>query len=253
MSYQPLGYLSAKRILWAIFLLTVLLTGVLALSIPVRTVSAAGAITVDRTDDPPVTAAGVGAAGCTAAANDCSLRGAVLVANASAGTTIHIPAGTYNLTVDGNSEGGNCGDTTIGDLDIAGNGTIMVGAGASSTIINQTMPNDRVICVDQNLVGNFTFSLSNVTISGGRETHGVGGGGILSGAPGDVTNVTNVIFSNNQASGSGSPVGGGLGNGDGTLNITGSTFSANQAVGSGGGVYFSGVQKRAAGVVTESF
>jgi len=223
----------------AIFLLTVLLTGVLALGMPVRTVSAAGAITVDRTDDPAVTTAGAGAAACTAAANDCSLRGAVLGANANPGTTIHIPSGTYNLAINGNSEGGNCGDAAIGDLDIAGNDTNMVGAGASSTIINQNMPNDRVICVDQNLAGNFTFSISDVTISGGRETHGVGGGGMISGAPGDVTNVTNVIFSNNQASGGGSPIGGGLGNGDGTLNVTGSTFVANQSVGSGGGLYFS--------------
>ena len=62
---------------------------------------------------------------------------------------------------------------------------------------------------------------------------------MISGAPGDVTNVTNVVFSNNQVSGTGSPIGGGLGNGDGTLNVTGSTFVANQSVGSGGGLYFS--------------
>ena len=62
---------------------------------------------------------------------------------------------------------------------------------------------------------------------------------MISGAPGDITNVTNVIFSNNQASGSGSPIGGGLGNGDGTLKVTGSSFISNQSDGSGGGLYYS--------------
>lgn len=200
---------------------------------------AAGSISVDRTDDPAVTASGVGAAACTAAANDCSLRGATLYANTHPGTTINIPAGIYQLTIDGASEGGNCLDETIGDLDIAGNNTVMVGAGAASTIIQQTRPNDRVICVDQNLVGNFNFSISGVTITGGRDTFGICGGGMVSGYPGDVTTVTNVIFSNNLTSGVGSPWGGGLCNGAGALTISGSTFDSNSATGYGGGLYYS--------------
>ena len=44
------------------------------------------AITVDRTDDI------AGASACTAAANDCSLRGAVAFANLNPGTTINVPA-----------------------------------------------------------------------------------------------------------------------------------------------------------------
>ncbi len=63
---------------------------------------------------------------------------------------------------------------------------------------------------------------------------------MLSGDTGDVTNVTDVTFSNNQASGGGSPDGGGIGNAYGTLNITNSTFTNNQSVGSGGGLYFLG-------------
>src|SRR5690242_4644219 len=61
----------------------------------VQPVLAAGTITVDRTDD---TAA---ASACTAAANDCSLRGAAIFANSNPGTTINIPSGTYSLTIDG--------------------------------------------------------------------------------------------------------------------------------------------------------
>ena len=183
-------------------------------------------------------------------------RGATLYANAQPGTTINLPAGTYQLTSNGDSEGGNCTDATTGDLDISGDNTSIAGAVAATTIIQQTTHNDRVICVDQNLIGNFTFSISGVTITGGREPYGIGGGGMISGAPGDVTNVTNVTFSNNQANntlGDGSPVGGGLANGAGTLNISGSTFGgslapcsdqsnincANESTGSGGGVYYS--------------
>src|SRR5215213_6013640 len=55
----------------------------------------ASTLTVDRTDD---TAA---ATACTAAPNDCSLRGAIIAANADAGVmpvTIDLqPATTYNL------------------------------------------------------------------------------------------------------------------------------------------------------------
>src|SRR6185503_13437416 len=54
-----------------------------------------GTITVDRTDDAPA------ALLCTAAPNDCSLRGAIAFANASPATTINVPAGNYNLTTPG--------------------------------------------------------------------------------------------------------------------------------------------------------
>jgi len=60
-------------------------------------------ITVDRTDD---TAA---ASACTAAVNDCSLRGAVSFANANPGTTIVVPAGTYNLAIAGGAPEGRPG------------------------------------------------------------------------------------------------------------------------------------------------
>ena len=52
-------------------------------------------IDVDRTDDAAVASA------CTAAPNDCSLRGAVAFANLIPGTTINVPAGTYQLNIPG--------------------------------------------------------------------------------------------------------------------------------------------------------
>src|SRR6266508_3418499 len=59
-----------------------------------------GSVTVDRTDDPSGIAL-LAASACTVAPNDCSLRGAVAFANLNLGTTINVPAGTYNLTIPG--------------------------------------------------------------------------------------------------------------------------------------------------------
>ena len=219
-----------------------LLVGLAWSFVPVQTAQAGGpSITVDRTDDPAVTDAGSGAADLFRLAKRLQPAGATLVANANPGTTINIPAGTYQLTISGGTteSDGQCEDATVGDLDISGNDTTIIGAGAASTIIEQTSSSDRVICVDQFLAGDFNFTIQDLTITGGRETHGVGGGGMISGDQGDVTTVTDVVFSNNQASGAGSPVGGGLANGAGALTITGSTFDANQSAGSGGGLYYS--------------
>jgi hypothetical protein len=120
------------------------------------------AIDVDRTDD---TAA---ASACTAAANDCSLRGAVAFANVNPGTTINVPAGTYQLNIAGIGEGFT-GNNSIGDVDIRGNNTIIAGAGAATTIIQQTTANDRVLEVNPDLLANFNFSISDVTVTGGKE------------------------------------------------------------------------------------
>ncbi|HEY4423638.1 MAG TPA: hypothetical protein VGN10_05495, partial [Pyrinomonadaceae bacterium] len=77
------------------------------------------AIDVDRTDD------AAAASACTAAANDCSLRGAVDFANLNPGTTINVPAGTYQLNIAGGAVEGFAGNNSIGDIDIRGNNTII--------------------------------------------------------------------------------------------------------------------------------
>ena len=187
-------------------------------------------ITVDRTDD---TAA---ASACTAAANDCSLRGAVAFANLNPGTTISVPAGTYQLNIAGGATEGFSGNNSIGDLDIRGNNTTITGAGAASTIIQQTAPNDRVIEVNPNLLASFNFSISDVTITGGKETTGVGGGGIISGSINNTVSITNCIISGNSATGAGTFGGGGISHEGGSLTITGTTFSGNSTTSSGGGL-----------------
>src|SRR5690242_3013533 len=140
-------------------------------------------VTVDRTDD------AFSASACTAAPNDCSLRGAVAFANLNPGTTINIPAGTYSLNIPGGATEGFNGDDSIGDLDVTASNTTIVGAGAATTIIQQTQPNDRVLEINPFLDANFTFSISGVTITGGKETTAVGGGGMIAGSVGNSTTV----------------------------------------------------------------
>jgi hypothetical protein len=89
---------------------------------------------VDRFDDvdptdtsiqPPITDCD------DAVPNDCTLRGAILAANAAPGADIiQIPAGTYTVVDGGQDEVG-----LIGDLDVHGDVTI-TSAGADVTIID---------------------------------------------------------------------------------------------------------------------
>ncbi|MDH5511007.1 MAG: hypothetical protein OEZ32_11735, partial [Nitrospinota bacterium] len=182
---------------------------------------------------------------CTAAAGDCSLRGAVNAVNAGAGgDIISLPAGTYTLTgaVDEDAN-------ASGDLDITKAVTIQ-GFGAVSTIIdgNGATTSDRVIHVTAAVA----LTLDGVTITGGKATTFVGGiftngaltmtnstisgntagtdyGGIFAS---NAVTVTNSTISNNSAAGS---HGGIASNGD--VTVTNSTISNNSAGGSYGGIY----------------
>src|ERR1051326_5762675 len=187
-------------------------------------------ITVDRTDDV------FSASACTAAPNDCSLRGAVAFANLNPGTTINVPAGTYSLNIPGGATEGFNGDDSIGDLDVTASNTAIIGAGAATTIIQQTQPNDRVLEVNPFLDANFTFSISGVTLNGGKETTAVGGGGMIAGSIGNSVTVSNCVISGSSASGLGTLGGGGLLVTGGSLTISGTTFSNNSTTSSGGGL-----------------
>ena len=109
--------------------------GLLLAAVPSRAASFA----VDRTDDEPTATA------CTAAANDCSLRGAILAANALAASaspeasTIALPEGTYALTQSSsctyrlNDEGFT---RTSSQLPLCINAEVtLVGDGAETTVI----------------------------------------------------------------------------------------------------------------------
>jgi hypothetical protein len=189
-------------------------------------------ITVDRTDD------AASASACTAAAADCSLRGAITFANANAGTTINLPTGTYVLSING---AGGClsgGESNaVGDLEI-NQSTTIVGAGQATTIIRQTgtgnaaHPGDRVMCLNALFLVSLVYDFSALTITGGRDVStGVGGGGIIGGEISNALTLTNVTISNNQVVSGGNIGGGGLQITGGNLTITNSLIGGSNAPG----------------------
>lgn len=211
---------------------------------------------------------------CSAAAGQCSLRAAIMEANALAGAdTINLPAGTYNLAIAGADED----IAATGDLDITDDLTIN-GAGPATTIVDGggldrvfdirtnasisdlTIRNGRVVNQSGGGMrletGNLT--ISNSMITGNTVTNGEGGGLNLRGWENAVT-ITNSTVSNNTAhvcggissdrpgtldrstvSGNSASEsdGGGVCNysEEGPLTIINSTISGNTAAGHGGGL-----------------
>jgi hypothetical protein len=169
-----------------------------------------------------------------------SLREAVIAANNTANFAPHrilLPAGTYQLTKDGTMESYPA-DAAVGDLDITRSGTTIEGANAATTIIRQTTINDRVIEVNPNLDPSFSFTIQKVTIRGGRETTGIGGGGLISGATMNQTFVTDCIFVDNSVSSASSAVGGAIANAGGDLMVSNCTFDSNTSFNGGGAIVF---------------
>ncbi|HZS47893.1 MAG TPA: hypothetical protein VFC63_22680 [Blastocatellia bacterium] len=194
-------------------------------------------ITVDRVDDSHTSA-------CTAAPNDCSLRGAVDFANANPGTTINVPDPT---TIGGLSHIFSLAlDTATGkpdnsgrELDFITSGTTMVGPGANLAIIRQTSFG-RDINVNPANAANLTFAMSGLTVENGAAEDNFGGGLILLGGSANNYTITNCIFHEglvfasapNRAGGALSLLVGG------NLQITGTTFIDNDSSFNYGGAVF---------------
>jgi Right handed beta helix region len=175
-------------------------------------VAQAGTLTVDRFDDPDPALASA----CTAAANDCSLRGAVINANATPDVdTIQLQAGTYTLTRP--TTGGTEADPSVGDLDLTHPVTLI---GVSGTIIDALAVNDRGI----EIVGSGAYGVTRLEVRGGRALE---------------------FLVNNR--------GGGINNAnfDATLTLTGVTLRNNMGA-DGGGVHSSGPLIVNGCVVTEN-
>ncbi|MBS1796610.1 MAG: Ig-like domain repeat protein [Acidobacteria bacterium] len=209
-------------------------------------VGRAATITVDRTDDTAAAAAAV----CSAAANDCSLRGALAYADTHSGTTVSVPAGTYSLTID---------ELVVGGA--ANLSTTIVGAGAATTVIRQTRADRRVFDINPGLASNVVVSISKVTIRDGRDTAGNGGGGgIYAGGPGNALNLTDCIFDGNAVSLSDNAEGGAINySGGGTLAVDNCVFRnnsagnpANPVWGYGGAIYFAAATRQSILTVTDS-
>lgn len=204
----------------------------------------------------------------TCAPGNCSLRGAIIAANAAAGPdVILLPEGTYTLTIPG-ADGGIAADNDAkkGDLDIiTGSNITIVGDGPDKTIIdgNGDVTLDRVFDINQGAI----LQIGGATVSNGKagigfigHAHGAGihnhgslimqnvvvrdnrvvidnwgGGGITNaGSPvvasSSLNNVT--IFNNEALTNTGG--GGGIEN-LGNLQIQNSTIAENRAR-TGGGI-----------------
>ncbi len=198
---------------------------------------------------------------CTGAASDCSLRGALIKANAVAGPhTLNVPVGTYVQSILNPTPGVGEDNGMTGDWDIKQNITIN-GAGLDTVISGDESvaitSRDRIFHVLP--AGNLT--IRDVSIRrGGRGADFLlfdGGGGIL--AEGPLTVERSSIRLNQQANGgglliantavisdsainsNGSPRGGGIkieGSSAFTVRIENTTISANSGSFQGGGIFF---------------
>jgi CSLREA domain-containing protein len=165
---------------------------------------------------------------------DCSLREAIIAANASFGAdTIKLPAGTYTLSIVGTDEDA----SAAGDLDITGDISI-AGDSATNTIIDAAEI-DRIFEIDPTGSG-LIADISQVTLRNGsapdvadieRKT----GGGIDNRG---TLALTNVVISGNAAMFI-SKGGGGLYN-RGTMTLTDTKVSDNTGH-SGGGIGNEGI------------
>lgn len=159
----------------------------------------------------------------TSTAGECTLRAAIMEANALAGDdVINLPAAPISLTLTGAAEDA----SLLGDLDITSNISIN-GASASTTLIDGNALNERVL---QILSGN--VSVSNVTIRNGDESAANGGGVLVSG--GSLTLNYSQVNDNTAVNGGGLAVNGG----SLTLNFTSvGRAGFNSAATNGGGIF----------------
>ena len=252
-----------RKITWTTLTLVVLVAAVLNFT-PSAASPFATTLDVDRTDDD------AGASACTVAANDCSLRGAILAANADVNADPVIinlqPATSYNLTLTNATQenGSATGDlditTTLHSVTIVGGGS----SGPNATIIDASALNagstrDRAFHVTTSGV---TVVLQDLVVQNGKaaddgtsgnstnpasQNSAGTGGGILNNG-GSLT-LTNVNVQSCEAIGKGDTVvnehttlearGGGLASlaGTGNVIISSSRFTANNATGGNGGIF----------------
>jgi len=157
---------------------------------------------------------------------DCSLREAILAANASAGAdTVTLPAGTFTLTIIGALED----LCATGDLDVTDDLEI-VGSGSSATIISANGLGDRALHVISGVV-----EVRDLRIQGGFADGPIvsdrNGGGISNE---DRLTVRDCVLLDNQADNGGGGISNYLG---ATLAVAGTVLSGGSAGGLGGGVY----------------
>ncbi len=167
---------SLRQLTWQaarVIVILFLLAG--ATFIPSQKALAAGTYTVDRADD--IAPRGTGASCLTTAAdNDCTLREAVLKANANPGSKIQFAASLNGIPIV-LTRAGSDADANAGDLDINAS-TEIVGNGASNTIIQGAADasysgsiGDKVFGVNQDgTFDSLTVHFSGLTVRYGDNT-----------------------------------------------------------------------------------
>ena len=166
--------------------------------------------------------------------SDCSLREAIIESNTHGADAIEVPAGTYNLTIQGANED----FAATGDLDLR-RGVTIRGEGARKTIINANGI-DRVFHMPFVSPSTpFTWGLFSLKITGGAVSGP--GGGIFHDAQGATLFLGRSTVSGNKAVSAQGTIGGGIAAQRGPLNVMESTISGNKAPGGqGGGIMFGG-------------
>jgi len=223
----------------------------LAAAVVIAPAARAATFNVNSTADAVDASPGDGV--CAAADSSCTLRAAIMEANALPGShTINVPAGLYILTIPGIGEE----NAAQGDLDVTGSVTI-VGAGPGTTIVDgggidrvfeiigtasisgMTIRNGAAVSAGtpffgSNYVGGLvenvgTLTLTNCNLEGGRANVG---GGIASYGPLTIDSCT---ISGGEAANLGftNPAGGGLALSGSTTVITNSTISGTWTAGGG--------------------
>ncbi|WP_189133176.1 CSLREA domain-containing protein [Wenjunlia tyrosinilytica] len=190
--------------------------------------SGPGEFTVDTTAD--AVDADPSDGECRTRTGGCSLRAAVMAANARPGSTITLPAGRYRLTIPPNPRLiiGSHPDPSTGDLNVNAPTTIR-GAGARTTVIDANR-------IDRAFRMRADSRLSDLTIIGGvarqRELPFTDTGG------GAIANGRHMTLKSVAVTGNSAGYGGGIFNVPGShLDLIDSTVSGNTA-GEAGGIRF---------------
>ena len=226
---------------------------------PASTVTPGHTFTVNTTAD--TVDATPGDQACADSTGKCSLRAAVMEADADTGLVqINVPAGTYALSIVAASPD----DASTGDLNLTNTtgGIRIVGAGPGTTRVDGSAVSDRVFEIGGSTGDTAPALISGLTVRGGNTGSGNGfgynGSGVLvnntgaatlagdtvtdnaaeasSGRGGGVDNEGSLWLESSTLSANTAAYGGGLYN-DNLANVNGTTFSANTAMSSGGGVY----------------
>jgi hypothetical protein len=183
---------------------------------------------VDRADDEP------SATACTAAPNDCSLRGAL--SGAVAGSLVCVPDGTYSISggelsaaVNLTMRGGGAASTFVKPATGQTIRVLHVQSGATVTVENMTIQHGTASSDNGGCIRNDgNLSLSGVNVESCKVTGSYGGGGIYT-ASGTSLTLSSCQVRFNEAHG-----GGGI-DSDGNIHVTDSRIESNTATASYGG------------------